>query len=543
MRLHVMTFRPLLISSAMCAGLMCFPSAASAQDDAAFKAGIDARNAKKWQEAAQNMRRAIQMNPQEGTRKAATGLFGRGGTEYLPHFFLGEALFNLQDCAGAVDEWGKSEQQGAVRSRADFMGIIQSGYAACEAKGVLPPAKYDPLFARTTQHVTDVSNQALAVNKLATSNTEFWQGDGRQQYERAAAEINAARARLEAATKSHAAGDFAEATAAADRGRALLVTLEASLNSAIYARLSIQGQQRDIEQVLASADGYDKAIEAKRALLTPALSSARQQGRDAMSRAKDRLTEGVKASSAATLSDSRTIAQDATTRLKQVADELTRIEHEAMLHQLADAAARGHETFSLVDGAFANYERLANVRSNAVGPDVPARKDAIQRDVAAARRRFEAAVRTESLNGVVEATRLASISVGKLNELISTFGPLTLADRGVHPALIEGARLFFAGQYEQALSALTPAEGFAPDIPLQLQIHLFRAAAAYTLFLRSGETNQMLREQTLAEIKECKQIDSGFEPDRRVFTPRFISVFRSGTVAGGTPATAAGSKQ
>jgi hypothetical protein len=76
-----------------------------------------------------------------------------------------------------------------------------------------------------------------------------------------------------------------------------------------------------------------------------------------------------------------------------------------------------------------------------------------------------------------------------------------------------------------------------------LHVHLFKAAAAYALFVRSGETNQMLREQTIAEIEQCKQIDSSFQPDQRVFTPRFIGVFHTWTVASGTAATAAGSRQ
>ena len=76
-----------------------------------------------------------------------------------------------------------------------------------------------------------------------------------------------------------------------------------------------------------------------------------------------------------------------------------------------------------------------------------------------------------------------------------------------------------------------------------LHVHLFKAAATYALFVRSGERDQDLRERTNAEIGLCKQIDSAFQPDRRVFTPRFISVFTTGTVAGGTEATPAGPRQ
>jgi tetratricopeptide (TPR) repeat protein len=392
--------------------------------------------------------------------------------------------------------------------------------------------------------VTEVSNQASLLSGKGNANPELWQqGYARAQYERAAAEVQNARARLESGTKTHSAGDFNEAAAAAERARTLLVTFDNTLSTALYARLSTQNQQRDVEQVLGTADGYDRSIESKKASLTPALIATRQQGRDAMNRAREQMNAGVKASNTAALTESRAVAQDAVTRLKSVLDELTRIEHDALVRQLADAEARGREAFALVDGAVTNFERLSAARPGAAGPDVLVKRDAIQKQITAARRRFDAAVKAESLQGVVDATRIASTSNGQLNEIISTFGPLTLVDRGVHPALIEGARLFLAGQYEEALNALNPPEGFAPELPLQLHVHLFKAAAAYALFVRSGETNQMLREQTIAEIEQCKQIDSSFQPDQRVFTPRFIGVFHTGTVASGTAATAAGSRQ
>jgi hypothetical protein len=248
-------------------------------------------------------------------------------------------------------------------------------------------------------------------------------------------------------------------------------------------------------------------------------------------RARDQLDVGRRTSNAAALNDARSLTKDATTRLKQVADEVVHLEHEAMQHQLADAAARSHEAFSLVDGAFANLDRLSSQRPSTGAPDLSAKEDALQLQVASARRRLETAINGESLSGIVDAGRQAANITAQLNELISSFGPLTLADRGVHPALINGAKLYFAGQYKEALATLSPEGGFAPDVPLQLHVHLFKAAAAYALFLLSGATNDALRQQALAEIGECKRLDTSFEPDARAFTPRFIAVFHSGQIA------------
>jgi hypothetical protein len=271
------------LSLAVFAALLLAPAAVCAQSgDDPFRAGLEARENKKWRDVVTQMRLAIQQSPIDATRKVRSGLGGllrQGGTEYLPHYFLGEALFNLQDCAGAVEEWAKSEQQGAVRSRSDLLKALQDGYATCEMKGVLPPSKYDSFLARINQHITDVSSQATAVVRLGSANTDLWQGAQREQYDRAFNELLAARTRLESAAKTRAVADFNEATAAADRARAILTTLENTLNTSIAQRLSIQGQARDLEQLLGSADAFDRSIENRKTLITPALAEARQQGR------------------------------------------------------------------------------------------------------------------------------------------------------------------------------------------------------------------------------------------------------------------------
>jgi hypothetical protein len=113
---------------------------------------------------------------------------------------------------------------------------------------------------------------------------------------------------------------------------------------------------------------------------------------------------------------------------------------------------------------------------------------------------------------------------GVLDELIKSFGPVTLRDRGVHEALEQGARLFFQGDYRNALAALHPPSGLS-DIPLQLHVHLFRAAASYGLYALSGGTDRELRMTASKEIEYCKGINSAFRPDPRIFSPAFIAFY------------------
>jgi hypothetical protein len=528
------------VLSAICASAIIMltpPAPAFAQDDA-FRAGLDARADKKWREVTVQMRRAIQANPQESTRKVRSrlgGLLRQGGTEYLPHFFLGEALFSLEDCVGAMDAWSISERQGAVQSRTDLVVILRDGYATCEAKGVLPPTKYDPLVARTTQHITEVNSQAAAVVKVGTANIELWQADARQQYDRASSEIQSARTSLEAAIKTRAQLDFNAANSAADRAKNILVALEATLNAAIGARLTVQRDARDIEQMLGAADGLDRLLESKKAQLTTSLANTRGEGRDALSRARERLTAGAKASSASILGEARAFAVEASAKFKRVLDEVTSLEREALGKRLADATDEAQRTFVSMDDALARLDRLTLARPAVLQPDAVAEREAVQRDIATVRRRFDAARRTENLPSILEVNRLTREAANRLNRLISLFGPIPITERGVHPALLEGARLFFAGDYQKAISALNPPEGFGADVPLQVHIHLFRAAALYALFVRSHETDAALRAQALGEVEQCHRMAPGLQPDPRAFAPSFIRFFQTRSAIGSPP--------
>ena len=532
------------VTAGMMAMVVLLASTATAQDDA-FRRGIAARDNEQWPVVVTQMREAIKVRPQESTTKIRTG-FGRfvltGGVEYLPHFFLGEALYRTGDCAGAVNEWSQSEQQTAVRARPEFVKIIQNGYVECEKKGVLPPAKLEPELARASQQINEVNALAAEISKRGQANLDIWRSDPamRDMYERATAEIEVARGRFQSSRTSRTVRELADATAAADRARGILVTLDASLTTAIDNQRSAQSLIREINEAIGAAEGLNRNIEGKKVAFTPALTAAHQEGRDAIGKARERLNEGTKTLNAPVLTAARTFAQDASTRLRQVLDELTRIEKDALARAVSDALARAQESFSLLDSAVTTLDRFSAERPGVLPAGKVAEREAAQRQAVQARRRFEAARKADNVAGIADAARLASEARDKLNLLIGAFGPLTLRDRGVHPLLEEGARLFFAGEYQQVMTSLAGAEGLAADVPLRLHFHLFRAAALHELFVRSRETDQALRAQALAEVEHCKSIDSAFQPDTRAFSPRFVS-FYQGVPAAPTPTAAAAS--
>ena len=137
-----------VVLAVMC--VCAVPSWATAQDDA-FKQGLQARGDKKWPEVVRHMQNAVKPTGRNRPARCDRDSSACKGMEYLPHYFLGEAFLNMRDCGGAVAEWSISEQQGAIKTRTEFLATMQKGLQTCASKGVLLGADYTPLFPSTRQ--------------------------------------------------------------------------------------------------------------------------------------------------------------------------------------------------------------------------------------------------------------------------------------------------------------------------------------------------------------------------------------------------------
>jgi hypothetical protein len=505
-----------------------FPSLARAQDDA-FKQGLQARGDKKWADVARLMRSAIQSDAQESTRKVRSNvvarLFGAQGMEYLPHYFLGEALKNQQDCAGAVTEWSTSEQQAAVLSRPDFVAVIKRGYLECAGKGVLPPNEFNPLLASTRETYVDVNALAKRIVDAGSAHPDIWPSLA-AQYDRAHRELETAAARLTSAMRSRSASDLNEATAASERATAFLRPLEASLTAAIDKVASTQQRIRDVEQTLAAAEDTDKTIDTVKATLGDALTASRKSARDQVSQARERLTMGQKTQNASTVAEALKYAQSAAGTFTQVLEQARRLARGAFEQQFGESVNAADQAFASVSALIGMLDRRTQQKPDAATPAVVDQLEALRKRIDAQRRRFDRVRTSEDLAGVADVVKQARDAEVSLNALLQEIGPLTLRERGVSSALEQAARSFLNGDYQATLAALDPSAA-AGEGPLQLQVHLFRAASLYGLFVRSGEARKDLHASAVAEIELCKRISSSFEPDPRVFAPRFIALYKT----------------
>jgi hypothetical protein len=514
-----------------------WPLPAAAQDDA-FRQGMQARGDRKWADVVRHMQNAVKADTQESTRKVRSGFLGVSGQEYLPHFYLGEAHFNLQDCGAAVSELSISEQHAAIKGRADLQGLMRKYLQACAAKGVLLAADFAPLYQSTLRVYTDAAGFAKKVTELGTTHKEVWRADAEEQYGRAKKELETSLAKLNSGQRTRLATDFADSKAAAERAMGILRPLESSLTSAVDTLASVQRQIKEIEQILTGADSTNDLIESVKAALTDPMQASRKSGREQIAQARDRLAAGQKTQNPATVAEALKYAQTGSTLLTQVLDQAKKAARGAFEQQFAETIRLADEAFARISAGITTLDRRAGMKPDAVTPEATATRASLEKQVDGLRRRFERARKGEDIASLTETVRLAGEAQIGLDTLIKSFGPLSLRDRGINESLEEGARLYLEGDYQKALTALEPLVGRS-DVPMLLHAHVFRAASLYALFVRSGETNQTLRAQALAEIERSKQLNPSFQPNPRAFSPRFVNLYQTGGATASQPATAA----
>ena len=116
-------------------GWLLLPSHLEAEDDFldAYKQGRKAIEKREWGLAAEKMRQALAGRSEERPRLVKK----RYLRKYLPHYFLGVALFELGDCKGALASWAESERQGVVTGGKDFYENLVQSREKCQSQARL----------------------------------------------------------------------------------------------------------------------------------------------------------------------------------------------------------------------------------------------------------------------------------------------------------------------------------------------------------------------------------------------------------------------
>jgi hypothetical protein len=525
-----------VVNCVMLAAVLALPATASAQaEDEPFRRGLNARGDRRWPEAAQAMRQAIQINRTESTRKIQAGSrlnpFGRS-TEYLPHYFLGEALKNAGDCAGAVTAFEVSEEQKVILGLPEYANLLRAGLKECASKGVLLRADYNQQIGATDQIYNETYATFQRIEKVREADQDLWRPDVQTEFERARGDMALAQKTLLKARQTRMVVDFAESRAISVRARDVLRPLEAKLSAAIGTRTLIAQQLAETQQVLAGAETTNAAIAAIKIALPSNLVTQRDTARTLVGRARERLGQAETTENTTTAGEALRLAHEASDEFTRVLEQVKKLERSDFELRFQQVLAGATEQLSFAGTSLAALERMVAEKPGTMTPEMASRREALVKEHSSLQRRFDNARRSENITGIQEAMKLAVEARTRIDALIRMFGPATLKDRGVDAGLEQGARHYLAGEYQQALGSLDPLVGRS-DITFQVHVSVFRAASLYALYVRSGETNQTLRNDALAAIQRCKEIDPSFQPDPRAFSPRFLGFFES---AGGSGA-------
>jgi hypothetical protein len=98
--------------------------------------------------------------------------------------------------------------------------------------------------------------------------------------------------------------------------------------------------------------------------------------------------------------------------------------------------------------------------------------------------------------------------------------------RAIPPVeLLNGARAYFDGDYDRAVSVLAKTQGLRGRAAAQCL--LLRAAARFALFKAGGEKDADLRRLAAGDAAASRLADPSLEPDGEVFSPPFVSFVRA----------------
>jgi hypothetical protein len=90
-----------------------------------YKKAIEAKNQKHWQQAEELFQTALKQNGSESTEKI--NISGFGNVEpYVPKYYLGIVLKNLNNCPAALKQWEESEHDNAIQKTNLYKSLLDN---------------------------------------------------------------------------------------------------------------------------------------------------------------------------------------------------------------------------------------------------------------------------------------------------------------------------------------------------------------------------------------------------------------------------------
>lgn len=493
----------------------------------AFRKGIQAADRGQWQEAASHFREAAAQEPQESDRRILiSGVFSR---PYLPHFYLGQALWKLgpENCEEVLQAWNTSTSQGVVQKNKPQLQELEDGSRTCN--GLLLP----PVIAAATREI----ERAAALSERLPDPLPT--PEMRDAVEGARRNLAEARRLFETGRTASRLEDLRQAETHARNAGRQLADLEDQA----------QGVERQFRNALDSAqEAFEEAEQAEKdfalRLATPRYATVWRQAdgprrsntlRTRLEATREALRNAVDQETATALENE---AQNILNGYRQAEQQLTALIASAPPPAAAPTTdtPTASPTTAPIPTPLSETPSTSPERTSTEA--TPISEEALRRLASRAERllaRLDTTTGSELLE--TQRSRLTLLLREAREPTAQEFPRLRqrLEDSLETLRLLAGAHAYLAGRAEEAVSILAQHE-VSPG-PLAAQTHLFLAAARFSLYSIRGTGEASLLQEAAQAARQAHALDSELTLDPRAFSPSFQDFFAGaarGQLAGQT---------
>lgn len=503
----------------------------------AFKKGVEAIDLGHLDDAVEHLRRAVREDGRETDERIfLSGVFSR---PYLPHFFLGWALYKAGNdhCEEALLAFQESLRQGVVRGFDRLLQDLDEGRDKCGAL-LLPSASAEA--SRELERATRLE---------ARAETPFSDEQLDAERRRLTQDWSAARSRLEQARSgsdpialAKASRNLSDLSDAVERlvRRAEAQTSETQAANAFSAA---SGEARD---AIAEAERRQRQLDAL--LVEPRHGEARRR------RVESGYSQAAFALAAVRSRLARSTTADEVRILEGEADTLAERFSDLVVQAAAVRAEEPRESEAIEVGAqgAAPPQRTSTPPPASQQTSNAPRADAAT--VAEVRRRVAAADLMLREVATVKDSRLAETQRQRLTSLVAQavtwltepdparLDELPARIRASCDALrlIVGTERYFEGQPRAAVELLEAIEDI--DGRVGAAALLVRAAGHYDLYRLGGELDAERLRRASGDARSCHVLDPVLRPGAQRFSPAFREFFEQ-AVAESAVASATASNQ
>jgi hypothetical protein len=241
-----------------------------------YGSGKRAYNDGNYRDAVTDLEKAIADNAEA---QAQVRIYGMRFEPYLPHYYLGQAKFNLGDCQGAMQAFRESIRQGLIQEQDQF-SELQVNMGVCESQ-VVDVSAIAQAADEAINELVDAADSLAALGNENLLRSE-WGSQWQPELDGAMGTADSLRERLARAVEetdpdaigsiTAAAGD---ATSAVNGTKALAEARIAAIRTEQADRLAVQQEEaaRELRQAVAAAktvaqpqDGSSQMLDLKQEL-------------------------------------------------------------------------------------------------------------------------------------------------------------------------------------------------------------------------------------------------------------------------------------